>query len=274
MNLVPFTQELAQQFYESEEQFPINFDDAYQWLGYSRKDVAKRNLQRFKKGCDFSTSEWKKGQRGRSSELIKLSCDCFKLLGMMAETEEGDKIRGYFLECERIAKAAIKHFQNKPQQFDVSQLRKDIDQGLLDITNPTVKARVQKIFAEYYQCCGEVKPVITPSEQIKEREIDFPELPNFAEIIQKDPITRISFSKKLGLCERTLQRWEDEIIAKCSISEEYFKRGRKSRLSKIQQRILAACNFLKSRKGVRITNKHVRDYFDACSVVVLKEINS
>ncbi|MBX9257305.1 hypothetical protein H1Q63_25855 [Desmonostoc muscorum CCALA 125] len=35
-----------------------------------------------------------------------LSVDCFKLLAMLAETEQGDKVRLYFLECERIAKMA------------------------------------------------------------------------------------------------------------------------------------------------------------------------
>lgn len=38
-----------------------------------------------------------------------LTVDCFKSLGMMAGTEQGKKIRRYFLECER----QLKHLRAK-----------------------------------------------------------------------------------------------------------------------------------------------------------------
>jgi hypothetical protein len=103
-----FNQDIAFQLFESEEQFPVDFDIAWQWLGYSRKDVAKRQLKKFKKGCDFSTDEWSCPIHGGSKEIIKLSYDCFKMLAMLAETEQGDNVRRYFLNCEKIAKAAVK----------------------------------------------------------------------------------------------------------------------------------------------------------------------
>lgn len=55
-DLAIFTQELAQQFVNSEEQFPIDFELAWQWLGYSTKQKAKNKLSRnFEKNIDYLT---------------------------------------------------------------------------------------------------------------------------------------------------------------------------------------------------------------------------
>ena len=44
MNIVPFSRELAQSLYNSREQYPVSFDDAWQWLEHSRKDNAKTHF--------------------------------------------------------------------------------------------------------------------------------------------------------------------------------------------------------------------------------------
>ena len=106
-NLV-FSFELAQQLYTSAEQFPIDFDDAWVWLGYTTKQKALKKLNaHFEEGIDFLTRGLKSSTGGRPSDLILLSVDCLKSLGMMAGTEKGKEIRKYFIECERITKAAI-----------------------------------------------------------------------------------------------------------------------------------------------------------------------
>jgi len=90
---------------QQSEPFPVDFDYAWEWLGYSRKDHAKTALVEsgFLLDIDFSR---KSGEStgGRPSELITLTVDCFKQWGMMAGTEQGKQIRRYFLECERIVK--------------------------------------------------------------------------------------------------------------------------------------------------------------------------
>ena len=98
-SIVPFSKELAQELIESGAEFPVDFELAWQWLGYSRKDVAARKLKQFKEGRDFrklvEISATKPTQR------FWLTIECFKSLGMMAQTEQGDKVRNYFLECEK-----------------------------------------------------------------------------------------------------------------------------------------------------------------------------
>lgn len=103
-----FSQELAIALSNSTEQFPVEFDDAWKWLGYSRKSDAKEALEAsFNNGSDFCGISRKNGGRGRPSLQIKLTIDCFKSLGMMAGTEQGREVRQYFLKCERIAKEAV-----------------------------------------------------------------------------------------------------------------------------------------------------------------------
>jgi phage anti-repressor protein len=102
--MTTFTMTIAQDIYNSNDEFPINLDDAWQWLGYSKKSNAKRNLERFTEGQDFCSSVSKSALGGRPSEQILLTIDCFKLLAMLAQTEFGDVARQYFLECEKIAK--------------------------------------------------------------------------------------------------------------------------------------------------------------------------
>lgn len=96
---------------DSTDDFPVDFDAAWQWLGYSRKDSAKRILlDNFVENLDFHISVGSDNHAGLSiqeravtkkTEVIKLTLDCLKMLGMMAGTKKGKQVRCYFLECER-----------------------------------------------------------------------------------------------------------------------------------------------------------------------------
>lgn len=106
---------------ESKEDFPVDFNDAWQWIGYKRKDIAKEALTRdFVKGVDylisFSGLNRKTPSGGRSSELIVLTIDCFKSLAMMAGTAKGKEVRRYFLECEK----ELLRIKNIPQPQELS----------------------------------------------------------------------------------------------------------------------------------------------------------
>ena len=113
-----FDLSLAQSLYNSNDQFPIDFDDAWVWLEYSRKDSAKRSFEKcgFIENVDFVRLHItvESDNHGNLSpqelavlqklERIKLSIDCFKMWSMMTNTSKGNEVRLYFLECEKIAK--------------------------------------------------------------------------------------------------------------------------------------------------------------------------
>lgn len=109
--MTDFNRELAITLLDSTDEFPVDFDEAWEWLGFANKASAKRKLSSFVEGVDFSTCMLKTPSGGRPSESIRLTIEAFKMMGMMAGTEKGREIRLYFLECEKLAK-------QKPEELD------------------------------------------------------------------------------------------------------------------------------------------------------------
>ncbi|MEH2174242.1 hypothetical protein [Nostoc sp.] len=104
MTNMMFNKTLAVSLYDSDDLFPIDLDDAWQWIGWSKKQTASDTLKsNFIEGEDFLRTGIK-STGGRPSEVLLLSVECFKMLGMIAGTQQGKTIRKYFIECERIAK--------------------------------------------------------------------------------------------------------------------------------------------------------------------------
>ena len=98
----------------TDNQFPIDFDVAWQWIGYTRKSDAKEVLEsRFDKGFDFCGELRKNSKRGRPSEELFLTVDCFKQFCMVAGTQKGKEVRRYFLDCERELKRRIEEERNQ-----------------------------------------------------------------------------------------------------------------------------------------------------------------
>ena len=98
---------IAQSLYDSETAFPVAFDDAWKWLGYSKKENALRAFLNngFDLEVDFVVllikEENSKASEGRPSDDYKLTVDCLKTFAMMAKTEQGKQVRRYFLQCEK-----------------------------------------------------------------------------------------------------------------------------------------------------------------------------
>lgn len=103
-------QEIIKSQVESSEQFPVDFEEYWQWLGYSRKDNAKVAFLAcdFEKGFDYhllnnqeslnhSTLSAQEKATLKKTEIIKLTIDCAKSFAMMARTEKGKDIRKWYL---------------------------------------------------------------------------------------------------------------------------------------------------------------------------------
>lgn len=93
----------------SKDQFPVNFDDAWRWIGYSNKGNAEAALRSLlREGSDFLCESIKNGDKGRPYNAITLTTDAFKHFAMAAKTEQGYKVRDYFIECEKKLWANLK----------------------------------------------------------------------------------------------------------------------------------------------------------------------
>lgn len=63
---------------------------------------------------------------GSGMEDIRLNIDCFKSLGMMANTQKGKEVRRYFLECKRIAKKAVEIIPAQSQEIERLKLELEL----------------------------------------------------------------------------------------------------------------------------------------------------
>lgn len=107
MSQQTFTEDLALLLLDSPEQFPVDFDRAWKWIGYSKKVDAKQFLiKNLEVDLDYTMLQPELGtlDTPRPKEQIRLTVEAFKTWGMMANTEQGKQVRKYFLQCEKIAK--------------------------------------------------------------------------------------------------------------------------------------------------------------------------
>lgn len=148
-----FSFELAFALYQSDEEFPVDLDDAWVWIGYTEKRNAKDTLfSAFEEGIDFSRSRTKSPSGGRPSDCFMLAVDCFKQMGMMARTTKGRQIRLHFLECEKIAIASLKQKDdNTPRITEDQILAHRFDS---DLFQPFAQAnpKASQIFLEWQGC--------------------------------------------------------------------------------------------------------------------------
>lgn len=120
----------------STEPFPVDFDDAWQWLQFSRKDNAKTSLlsEGFVEGFDFLLIKESDNHAGLSpqekavaarKETIKLTVDCFKIWAMRSPTERGREVRLYYLEVEKQYKKFLQ--ESKTKQLEAERIQSRLD---------------------------------------------------------------------------------------------------------------------------------------------------
>ena len=111
--MTDFNFDTALTIFQLNDEFPIDFDDAWQWLGWNKKQDGKTLLfNNFDEGIDFLRKGVKSSTGGRPSEWLVITIDCFKSMGMMVGTELGKQIRKYFIQCEKVA-VSVKTQQQK-----------------------------------------------------------------------------------------------------------------------------------------------------------------
>lgn len=103
---------------QSTEDFPVDFDDAMKWWDArtrSGKMVAKGDLKdkledNFIRDADYLITDVERGLSfseisekplgGRPKLVIRMTVECFKMMGMMIPGSRGRQIRQYFVACE------------------------------------------------------------------------------------------------------------------------------------------------------------------------------
>ena len=124
--------------YHPTNDFVIDLDDVWKWLGFNQKYNAKRTLDKhFLVDKDYKIlllhlEEQEKGKHGgRNKDTIMLNVKTFKLLCIKAGTTKADEIHEYFVKLEElmhetIQEECIELKQQLEDQVLVSQNQQDI----------------------------------------------------------------------------------------------------------------------------------------------------
>ena len=96
--------------YSQTNDYIINLDDIWKWLGFSQKVNSKVLLEKnFKIDIDYKILkiEEQKGRGGHNKEKIMLNIKTFKLFCLKSGTKKADEIHDYFIKLEEILQQTI-----------------------------------------------------------------------------------------------------------------------------------------------------------------------
>jgi phage anti-repressor protein len=95
--------------YDSKNNFVIDLDNIWKWLGFSQKVRAKELLiKNFNEDIDYVKSLSLKGKQtvktkgGQNKEIFMLNIDTFKKFCLKACTKKADEIHEYFIKLENM----------------------------------------------------------------------------------------------------------------------------------------------------------------------------
>ncbi len=100
--------------YDKTKDFIIDFDNIWEWLGFSQKDKAKRALvKNFTIDINYKIlttqvgEQKKEGRGGHNKETIMLNIQTFKKLCLKAGTDKASEIHDYFIKLEEIIQETL-----------------------------------------------------------------------------------------------------------------------------------------------------------------------
>jgi hypothetical protein len=95
--------------YDSKNDFVIDLDNVWQWLGFSQKVNAKMLLEKqftiekdYKKSLLLQQKQTNQTKGGHNKEIFMLNIDTFKKFCLKADTKKADEVHEYFIKLENI----------------------------------------------------------------------------------------------------------------------------------------------------------------------------
>jgi len=142
-----------QGFLNKDDQFIINIEFVYKWIGFTRKDNTKRLLEKhFIQNIDYicnndivflSKEENYKNKEGRPNEIILMTPNTFKQLCILANTEKGKKVRLYYIKMENIVMKYLKE-KNKINEELLIQIEKEKQEAIQNAKNIEYALQVEQ----------------------------------------------------------------------------------------------------------------------------------
>jgi hypothetical protein len=144
--------------YDQNNDFIINLNDIWKWLGFSRKDHCKVVLEKhFEKNSDYIINTKEKtasmhaeadkneeNRGGHNKEIILMNIKTFKKLCLKSCTKKADEIHNYFIKLENILHETINE-----EAKELKEQLKLKDKELEDKNNE-ILLKTQKILLQSY----------------------------------------------------------------------------------------------------------------------------
>jgi phage anti-repressor protein len=130
--------------YHPIEDYPINLENIYKMIGFANKGNAMKTiksnfiLDEDYKIIIFRTEKNKSSEtRGRKEETVMLNIDTFKNLCMIAKTENGKKIRKYYVKLENLYNKLVKYeLEEKQKELELkTKLLQEKDLSIAKLKN-------------------------------------------------------------------------------------------------------------------------------------------
>ena len=148
------------------DEFVVDLDDVWEWMGFSRKDHAKRLLEKeFKIEVEYRVKivSLPKGENlkgGRPGEQITMMVKTFKKMCLLAGTKKSQEIHEYYINLEEILHETINE--------ETSELRKEIMYNKIKIENQHLQIHkltkeVERKEKKNYEPCRCVYVLSNPS---------------------------------------------------------------------------------------------------------------
>jgi len=115
--------------YHPTNDFVIDLDNIWQWLGFQQKYHAKYLLEKYyKEGVDFLIpniqDKTKEGHGGQNRQSILLNIETFKMLCIKANTNKAHEIHKYFIKLEELLQTIVLEECNE-LRLQLEQIREE-----------------------------------------------------------------------------------------------------------------------------------------------------
>ena len=128
---------------ETNEKFPINIDKLVEFRIYTHKRNAVRTLVKmFTIDKDYIKSI-SQSTGGRPAEIIHMTIECFKLMSILSENEQGKKIKKYYFSLEEIYKKIMRecYYELEKQKDEITKKNENIQKELLKEQKESIKMK-------------------------------------------------------------------------------------------------------------------------------------
>ena len=152
--------------------FVIDLDNIWEWLGFSQKARAKNLLEKhFILGLDYIKSSYdltdkKKGRGGYNKEIMLMNVKTFNLLCLKADTDKSQQIQEYYIKLERLFIKSLDDeylLFKKNNYIDVGEFNKSLDDliPIMASSKRSLSAHLTKNYKENYHYIIDKKESIT-----------------------------------------------------------------------------------------------------------------